>query len=365
MTMPVRTLGLYLAGRYAYAMLGTFFLCAVLVFMIDFIEVLRQSGKYGNVPATTLVWLTILRLPAYTELLLAFAVQVGAIAALLMLNRKRELAVMRAAGMSVWQFLRPAIIVAQLIGTFAVVVYNPVAAAARAEAERLFSKVFGRESTFLQSQTSGAWLRQEGSDGSSVINARAALNRGMELVGPLIIQYDKVGSFAERIDGEKALLRDGYWEVQDAIVTRIGQPAERYATYLLSTYLSPERVQDALGTAISVSFWELPGLIEATEKAGLSAARFRIQLELLLSRPLLLLAMVLMGATVSLRSFRSGKVQSMVVYGMVGGFGFLLMAEISRQIGVSGLVSPTLAVWTPVIIAIVLSLTVLLHQEDG
>jgi lipopolysaccharide export system permease protein len=346
-------------------MLGTFFLCAVLIFMIDFVEVLRQSGKKGNVPATTLIWLTLLRLPAYTELLLAFAVQVGAIGALLMLSRKSELAVMRAAGMSVWQFLSPGIVVALLIGTAAITIYNPVAAAARAEAERLFSEVFGRETSFLSSQMNGAWLRQEGADGSSIINAHAAQNRGMTLIGPMVVQYDRNGSFVERIDGERASLRDGYWEIDNAVVTRIGQPPERYASFLVSTHLSPERVRDALGTAISVSFWELPGLIDATEKAGLSAARFRIQYELLLSRPLLLLAMVLMGATVSLKSFRSGKIQSMVVYGMLGGFAFLLMAEVSRQIGVSGLVSPTLAVWTPVAVTILASATVLLHQEDG
>jgi lipopolysaccharide export system permease protein len=106
-------------------------------------------------------------------------------------------------------------------------------------------------------------------------------------------------------------------------------------------------------------------MIEATEKAGLSASRFRIQYELLLSRPVLLLAMVLMGATVSLRSFRSGKIQTMVVYGMVGGFGFLLLAEVSRQVGVAGLVSPSVAVWVPVMVAVLLCVTILLHQEDG
>lgn len=360
-----RILTAYLARRYATAMLGTFFLCAVLIFMIDFVEVLRQSGKHGNVSAIQLVWLTLLRLPAYTELLLAFAVQVGAIAALLMLNRKSELAVMRAAGMSVWQFLRPAFLVAFIIGVLAITVYNPVAASARAQAERLFTQLFGRESSFLQAQVNGAWLRQEGSDGSSVINARAVARRGLELHAVMIVQYDRNGQFVERIEGDRAVLEDGYWHITNAVVARMGQAPEQHADFFLSTHLSPERVRDALGTAISVSFWELPGIIEATEKAGLSASRFRIQYELLLSRPLLLLAMVLMGATVSLRSFRSGKIQSMVVYGMVGGFAFLLLAEVSRQVGVSGLVSPTVAVWAPVLIAMFLSATVLLNQEDG
>ncbi len=124
-------------------------------------------------------------------------------------------------------------------------------------------------------------------------------------------------------------------------------------------------MSDALGSLISLSVFELPGVIEVTEKAGLSSARYRVQYELLLSRPLLLVAMVLLGATVSLRSFRFGRIQTMVVTGMVGGFGFFLLAEVSRQIGSAGLVPASAAVWLPVALGIFLSLTVLLHQEDG
>ena len=122
-----KTLRRYIASRFMLTIFGTFLLCSVLIFMIDFVELLRQSGKYGSVPASLLVWMTLLRLPAYTEVLLAFAVQVGTVAALLMLSRKSELAVMRAAGLSVWQFLRPGITVALLLGIFAVLVFNPVA----------------------------------------------------------------------------------------------------------------------------------------------------------------------------------------------------------------------------------------------
>jgi lipopolysaccharide export system permease protein len=75
--------------------------------------------------------------------------------------------------------------------------------------------------------------------------------------------------------------------------------------------------------------------------------------------------MVLLAATVSLRSFRSGGIQTMVITGMIGGFGFFLLAEISRQVGVAGLVSPRVAIWVPVVTAALATLTVLLHQEDG
>ena len=360
-----RTLNRYIRGRFLTAILGTFVLCSVLIFMIDFVEMLRQSGKYGSVPAWKLAWITILRLPAYTEFLLAFAVLVGSIGALLSLSRKSELTVMRAGGMSAWQFLKPGMGVAVVLGILAVGVYNPMAAAARGEGERLFAEVFGKESNLLRNDSGGSWLRQDGTDGQSVISALAATKQGLSLTGVTVFVFDHAGKFSERIDASHAELKEGFWRIEDAWVARVGREAEKFDTYLLSTYLTPERVADALGTLISVSFWDLPGLIEVAEKAQLSSSRLHIQYQMLVSRPLLCLAMVILAATVSLGSFRSGGIQTMVVTGMVGGIGFFLAAEVSRQIGVAGFVPPWAAVWLPIILLILLTVTVLLHQEDG
>lgn len=364
MSMP-STLEFYVARKFLAAILGTFVLCTALIFMIDFVELLRQSGKHGSVPAWRLAWMTILRLPAYTEFLLAFAVLVGSIGALLVLSRKSELAVMRGGGMSVWQFLWPGLAVAFALGVLAVTLYNPLAAALRAESERQVSQAFGKESNLLQGGGSGSWLRQDGADGESVIGAVSAARRGLQLSGVTAFVYDREGRFSERIDAAEAHLEEGFWRIKDATVAGVGREPEEVETYLLSTHLTPERVADALGTIISVSFWELPDLIEVAEKAKLSTHRLRVQYELLLSRPLLCVAMVLLAATVSLKSFRSGRIQTMVVTGMLGGFGFFLVAEISRQIGNAGLAPPWAAVWVPVLATILVTLTVLLHQEDG
>jgi len=74
---------------------------------------------------------------------------------------------------------------------------------------------------------------------------------------------------------------------------------------------------------------------------------------------------VLIAATCSLRSFRFGGVQTMVIAGLSAGFAFFVFSELSRKVGVSGLVSPTVAAWAPVLVACFLAATVLLHQEDG
>ncbi|HJU32022.1 MAG TPA: LptF/LptG family permease, partial [Hyphomicrobiaceae bacterium] len=199
----------------------------------------------------------------------------------------------------------------------------------------------------------------------SVMSARAVADQGLSLTGVTVYQFDQQGRFVERIEAAKATLNDSYWELQKALVSRPGREPESFDTYTVSTYLTRERVGEAIGSETAVSIWQLPSLIEVSEKAGLSAAKYKIQYALLMSRPALLMAMVVLAATVSLRSFRSGGIQTMVVMGMVGGIGFFLLTEVSRQMGIAGLVSPTTAVWVPIGLALLVALTVLLHQEDG
>jgi len=197
------------------------------------------------------------------------------------------------------------------------------------------------------------------------MHARAAADQGMSLSGIVAFQFDAEGRFLEHVSADRATLRDGYWELQKTQVTRPKQEPESLATYTIGTHLSRERISDAFGSEIAVSFWDLPELIKISERAGLSASKYRMQHAVLLARPALLISMVVLAATVSLRSFRSGGIQSMVLMGLIGGIGLFLLAEVSRQIGASGLISPTLAVWVPIGISLLVSLTVLLHQEDG
>ncbi len=109
--MILSTLGRYFARKIFGMILVVFGLCLILVFLIDFVEMMREAAK-ADVPTTYVALLTIMRLPAFAELTVPFAVLIGTISAFLMLSRSSELVVVRASGISVWQFLRPALVVA-------------------------------------------------------------------------------------------------------------------------------------------------------------------------------------------------------------------------------------------------------------
>ncbi len=342
-----------------------FSLCLVLIFLIDFVEILRLSTKYGGATFIQLTWITLLRLPAFAEICLPFAVLGGSIAAFLLLSRSSELIIIRASGMSVWQFVWPGIMIALLYGIIAVAAYNPLAAYSKALSEKLYAETFNKKSNVFKNKGGGAWLRQDSIDGQSIINAAAVANQGKLLTGVIITHYDTEHRFAERIEAQKAVLHNGHWELTKAWVSSVGREPIFYGKYILSTYLTPTQVTDALGAANSVSFWDLPKFIEIAERAGLSATQFKVQYQLLLSRPLLLISMVLLAATCSLKGFRFGNIQTMVIGGLSAGFVYFMVAEVSRNMGLSGLTAPSIAAWAPIFIACCLTITVLLYQEDG
>ena len=362
---PRFVLQLYMARRFLVMIVAVFVLLMLLIFLVDFVELLRESSKRGGSPMLLLTGLALLRLPAYAELTLPFAALTGSIGAFLLLSRSSELVVMRAAGMSVWQIIFPGVVVAFLIGVAVTLVYNPAAARARAYSDQVLANAFKSEGNLLNQGDAGLWLRQDGADGPSVMTAKVSAAQGTSLGGVVVIQFDHKSRLVEQIEAAKAELKDGHWDLSDVLVARVGQRPERFSSYVVSTYLTPDQVRTALGSVIALTFWQLPGEIELANKAGRSPVAYQVQYQQLLARPVVMLAMVLLAATVSLRTFRFGKIQSKVITGLVAGFGFFILTEVSRQLGVAGLTLPETSAWAPAGLTCLLATSVLLRQEDG
>ena len=359
----MKTLHRYIFGKFLISILSVFLLCLALIFLIDLIEMMRVAIKKGGTLSDAML-ISALRVPSFAELSLPFAVLIGSIGAFLTLSKNSELIVARSSGMSVWQFTKPALIVGALIGTFASLAYNPLAANSRAYSEYLQSQLSDSKKSLLVTRQA-AWLRQDGPDGQSILVANHVSQHGAHLSEVTFFQYDKNLLFKERIDAPTALLKDGRWELKNARISTANEKPRQYKKYIVSTFLTLTQIQDSIGSAENVSFWELPRFIKIAEKAGLSSKQYRLQYQTLLSRPLWMIAMVLLAATCSLQSFRFGNVQKMIFFGLIAGFGFFVFAQMSKNMGLSGHTSALLAAWGPATIACLLAASVLIHQEDG
>lgn len=356
------TLGRYVSAHFARTTLLVFATIFALVYVIDFVELMRRSGDIQGASAGLMARLALFRTPAFAEQVLPFAVLFGSMATLLQLSRKLELVVARAVGVSAWQFLQPGIAVAALLGVAAVGILNPLSAFLRQEASAIEARVFGQGKAVSDREI---WLRQRGVDGQAIIRAEGAVGGTATLARVTVFTFDDAGAFQDRIEAAEAVLRPGHWELRDAQVLSPDEEPAAYGTYLLATPLEPSQVSQSFTPPEAVSFWDLGDTIAQTERAGLDALRYRLQYSMLLARPLLFVAMVFVAASVSLRFFRFGGVAKMVLSGVAAGFMLYVATELMGDLGAAGLVSPAVAAWFPVVAGSLLGTLALLYQEDG
>ncbi len=141
--MVVGTLSRYFGLRFLASVVAVFVGIFALIALLDYVEMMRRSVGEENASALTVAQVSLFRVPQITERIMPFSVLIGAMSCYLSLSRRLELVVARAAGMSAWQFISPALVVSLILGALATTIYTPVAAALQERSTRLEVEVFG------------------------------------------------------------------------------------------------------------------------------------------------------------------------------------------------------------------------------
>ena len=364
MRMIGLTLGRYFGLRFLAAVLLVFFGIFALVALVDYIETMRRATDVPSVSAVLVAKTSFYRVPQITERILPFCVLIGTMVCYLNLSRRLELVVARAAGVSAWQFIAPAVTVAFLIGIIATTAYNPLSAIMQEQSKRFEAMLFGDKSGGPHGG-GPFWTSQRSSEGQAIINAKASRDQGVNLTGVTFFVFDNDGQFKQRIDARSATLGPGVWRLEDVRVNQPGTLPASHAVFQLKTSLTPEQARESFATPETVPFWELPAYITIADHAGLVAAGYRYQFQKLIALPFLLAAMVFLAASVSLRFFRFGGVQKMILSGVAAGFLLYVLSKVTEDMTKAELMLPVAEAWLPVLAGGLTGFIALLYQEDG
>ena len=360
-----RTLGFYIASRFAKTVLTMMVSLLAFIVLVDFIEQLRKGAERPELATLSLLQLSVLKAPIFLDKAFPFACLFAAMITLTQLNQKMELVVARAAGVSAWQFLMPASAAAIFIGLFAALVYNPMAVVAFNSSKDLEALLFSGVDRMKQAEPSVYWVRQEDSGGSSVINARLARNRGQRLDDVKVLRFDENNALYERIDAANAIFINNGWRFENAVVTGPDALSQQHERFDIDSKLSVDTLEGVTASPESVGFWGLPAIAAKAALSGINPGAYQVQFQSLLALPLFLVAMVLIAATVSLRFVRFGQVGRMILGGIISGFVLYTVTKLVTSLGSNGIVPPAVAAWSPSVVAIVFGISILLHQEDG
>ena len=365
MSMVTNTLGRYFAGRFVVSAVGVFASIFILLVLIDYIEMVRKTSGLVSASALMVAETSLFRVPQLLEKMMPFCILIGAMTCYLALSRRLELVVARAAGVSAWQFIAPALASALLLGAIATVAYNPMSANLRELSKRMEAELFGSASGGGLQDAAGFWINQVNSEGQAIINAARSEQQGVRLTGLTVFRFDTDFQFKERIEAREATLEDGHWLFKSVRRFSLDAPPVDQERFILNTSLTPAQVRNSFSTPETVSFWQLPGYIQSSESSGFATAGYRLQYHKLIAQPFLLAAMVMLAASVSLRFFRFGGVQKMVLSGVGAGFLLYVLSKVTEDLSKAELMNPIAAAWLPVCVGGLTGFLALLYQEDG
>jgi len=361
-----KTLSSYIARQFFVWFSSVYGTMLGISFLFDYIELLRRGGSRAGVTLGVLLEMAALKLPHTAQEVMPFAVLFGTMLAFWRLTRNNELVVARAAGLSVWQFLAPAVLVALLVGVAAVTLVNPIASTMEATYEQLENHYLRQTSDQLALSDSGLWLRQSDENGGQVVIHGDKLAAPELLLNRVTLFYfNQLHQFTARIEAKSARLDAGDWVISDGQRWDSSDQPQPVSEVRLPTKFTTHRIEESLASPDTMSFWALPGFISLLEESGFSAQRHRLQFNILLARPFLFGAMVLVAATFSLRMQRRGGAALIIIGGVAAGFLLYFVSNIVFALGLSAKLPVLLAAWTPTGISLIFGVSMLLHLEDG
>ena len=357
------TLNRYFFLRYAITTFWFFIGVTAIVFLADFSE---NAGRLSGLPGYSVgigLLMTAVRLPLILQQTMPFLVLFVGMTTLIALNRRYELVIARAAGISVWQFMTPFVLGAFIVGLLTMLVLNPIAAAGQRQADALEAELRGDPS--YHNKLSVPWLRQIARGDDVIIGAKSVLDNGMTLMNAVFIHFDSQGDVILRQDATSAKLEDGYWLLNGVVERAPGEIPTHKDSVQVRTNLKQDFVTERMAQPETIAFYDLSNRIKVAKSFGISTKALETQFNSLLSQPFLMVAMTLIAATVSLKFSRFNQSRTVILGGILAGFVLYVVNVLVKAFGSSGVVPPFVATWIPVVVALALGATILLHQEDG
>ena len=344
-------------GNFIRVMIGL----SVITVLIDMIELTRRTSSITDFTIFDMAGLAALRAPSFLQNIVPFVVLFAAMMTLLTLNKRQELVITRASGMSAWQFIAPLCAGSLIIGFITIGLFNPLAATGLRLSEDVQIQV-GLKAPAGSNVV--PWFRQSTQEGAIIIGAEQASSAGTLLGSPSFYFFDKNNNPIMRVDAETASLRNGEWVLTKASIYKDGK-IEKTDRFSAPASIDPLLLRQTLTPPETIAYLDLSKSIDSARAFGLPIWPYAMRWHSLTALPALLVAMTLIAATVSLRFARFGHSSAAVLGGIVAGFLLYVVTAMAEALGGAGIIAPVISAWMPVIAASFFGVTFLLHKEDG
>ena len=285
---------------------------------------------------------------------LPVTVLVGAIAALLDLQARRETTIIRAAGVSVWRTMRAPFAAALVFGLI-------VSLGGDAALVTLM-RHFGITSPDARA-TGVLWLEQHAGDSRYIVLSQQPHAQGTMLDQVMFFLPPELGN--PRIRADRAVLREGAWHIEVGTAFAPDTEPRRVRNLAIPTNSNAADLRARLASPTELTLIELVQIVSAGVSDPVLRSAVEMRLARIVAMPLMLAGSLVIAFAFTSGYRRSNKYGTTVLYGIVLGFVVYVLMEMASRAGAAGLIEPVVAALAPALVAMGIGTTVLLYREDG
>ena len=337
----------------------TLFFLIILVFFIDLIELFRRSSNKVGVSHLqkasflNLIGMASLKIIENIQKILPFAALIGSIACFNQWRKKNYYVISKSSGVSLWKILSPILISFFIVGLFSIMILNPFSTLLNKKYEKLQTLFFGK--TNLQEfsfDTKGFWIKQVSKQNYLIINANKINEKKNTLYDLNIFEYNKDKIFQKKITANKGIFTTQRLFLYDIILIDRNSKVSNFKKYSYSINFDSNQINVATKNPEKIFLLDFPYYLIKMKSFGLNISKHLVHFFKLICQPFLIISMILLSASLMLRSSERKVEVSIVSLSLVVGFSLYFVGDFIFALGFSEKIPPVLAGFGPTLIGL-------------
>ena len=343
---------------FKYFLFALFFLI-ILIFFIDLIELFRRSSNKVGVNHLLkanfidLAGMASLKIIGNIQKILPFAALIGSIACFYQWRKKNYYVIFKVSGISLWKILSPILLCFFFVGLFSIIILNPFSMLMNKKYENLQTLFFGvknvQEFSF---DTKGFWIKQLSGKSNLIINANKIDEKANTLFDLNIFEYDEKKIFQKKIKAQQ-----GKFTSQKLLLYNVQSIDKKYNVTNLKKFsysinFDTNQLNVATKKPEKIFLLDFPYYLIKMKSYGLNISRHLIYFFKLICQPFLVISMILLSASLMLRSNERKVEIGIVSLSLVLGFSLYFIGDFIFALGFSEKIPPLLAGFGPTLIGL-------------
>lgn len=283
-------------------------------------------------------------LPFIIVQMLPPAALIAIIIVLSIMKNNNEIMALKACGINMLEFLRPLFFLALLLSVGLFLFSEVVMPYSSSRANAIWRQYVDKKDAAATYGTNHIWYKAH----NAIYWISRFDKKENVMYRPTFYFFDASFRVRKRIDGRKAVWKNGRWEVRNGLtLTSTGEEGyqlDKFETYSLKLPEGPESFSKEEKQPEEMGYWQLKRFARKVGREGYDPSRYLVDLNIKLSFPFIVFVMVLIGAPTALGRNRGGTPVA-IALGVVSCFFYLVLLGVSRSLGLAGVLPPVLAAW--------------------